>query len=360
MRARVTALVGLLVMATLITAPARAAPCVAPAIVQAHPAGARSVPAALVEELAAAVPALMAEAAARTGATSCAPVTITLLPAIEGAAALEPPWDLPSWAVGAAVPGQRRVVVAVTASGRRTDRERVLLHELAHIATRDAGGPGVPRWLDEGLARVIAGEHGADDLYVLARGRVADNLLPLSALEQTFPTRADLAALAYAQAGRAVSLLEAADALPRLLAALREGRSLDDALFFTVGRRLWQLELDVERSIPLWRAWAVLGSQTELALAAAALVCAWGGVRARRRVRQRIIAMTEPEGPSQNAMDLQSRSDRLGVGPSSGSAGAGGGLQRPPRESQGASQFAMHLERPLIIVRWTVSADGAS
>ena len=48
-----------------------------------------------------------------------------------------------------------------------------------------------------------------------------------------------------------------------------------------------------------------------LALAAAALVCAWGGVRARRRVRQRIIAMTEPE-------------------------------------------------RPLIIARWTVSADGAS
>ena len=50
-----------------------------------------------------------------------------------------------------------------------------------------------------------------------------------------------------------------------------------------------------------------------------------------------------PEGPSQNAMDLQSRSDRLGVGPASG---AGGGLQRPPRESQGAPHFAMHLESP--------------
>ena len=50
------------------------------------------------------------------------------------------------------------------------------------------------------------------------------------------------------------------------------------------------------------------------------------------------------EGPSQNAMDLQSRSDRLGVGPAAGSAGAGAGLKRPPRESQGASHFAMHLE----------------
>jgi hypothetical protein len=52
------------------------------------------------------------------------------------------------------------------------------------------------------------------------------------------------------------------------------------------------------------------------------------------------------EGPSQNAMALQSRSDRLGVGPASGSAGAGGGLRRPPREAQGASHFAMHLEPP--------------
>ena len=50
------------------------------------------------------------------------------------------------------------------------------------------------------------------------------------------------------------------------------------------------------------------------------------------------------EGPWQNAMDLQARSDRLGVDPASGAAGAGEDLKRPPRESQGASHFAMHLE----------------
>ncbi len=55
---------------------------------------------------------------------------------------------------------------------------------------------------------------------------------------------------------------------------------------------------------------------------------------------------SRPEGPSQNVMDLQARSDRLGVGPSSGAAVALGGLQRPPRESQGASHFAMHPEAP--------------
>ena len=272
---------------------ARAAPCVAPVLIQAYPAQGRVVPPVVVQELRATGSSLMAEAVARTGASSCAPVAVSLLPAIEGAASLDPPWNLPSWAAGAAVPEERRVVIAITASGRRTDRERVLLHELAHVAARDAGGSTVPRWLDEGIARVIAGEHGPEDLSVLARARVADAMLPLAALQRSFPARADLAALAYAQAGRAVSLLEAQDALPGVLAALREGRSVDDALFSTTGRRQWQLELDVERSIPLWRAWAVVGMETDLALASAALVCAWAGIRARRRVRQRMAALDD-------------------------------------------------------------------
>lgn len=293
MRALPGLIAGLLFVMGGFAAAAAADPCVAPVLLEAHPAGARAVPPVIVEEIAAAIPGLMAEAAARTGATSCAPVTVSLLPAIEGASSLDPPWELPLWAAGAAVPGERRVVIAITASGRRTDRERILLHELAHVATRDAGGPGVPRWLDEGIARVIAGEHGADDLSVLARARVADNLLPLAALEQGFPARADLAALAYAQAGRAVSLLEVDAALPRVLGALHDGSSVDDALFHTTGRRLWQLELDVERSIPLWRAWAVIGLETDLALAGAALVCAWAGIRARRRVRQRLAVLDD-------------------------------------------------------------------
>jgi hypothetical protein len=130
---------------------------------------------------------------------------------------------------------------------------------------------------------------------VLARARVGDHLLPLAALHQSFPARADLAALAYAQSGRAVSLLEGKDAVPRMLKGLKEGRSLDDALALATGRRMWQLELDVERSIPLWRAWAVVGMETDLALAVAALVCAWAGVRARRRVRERMAVLEDDD-----------------------------------------------------------------
>ncbi len=279
--------------------PVRADPCVAPVVVEGH-----GVPAHVVDELATIAPGLMARAAIRTGASSCAPVQVALLPGIEGAAHLDPPWVLPTWAAGAAVPEERRVVIAITANGRRQDRERILLHELAHVAVRDAArdeaAPNVhrvPRWLDEGIARVIAGEHGADDLSVLARARVADRMLPLAALEDGFPGRADLAQLAYAQSGRAVSLIEelGPEALPSLLAGIATGESVDEALFDATGRRTWQLELDVERSIPLWRAWAVVGFETDLALGAAGLMCAWAGIRSRRRYRQRLHALDDDE-----------------------------------------------------------------
>lgn len=268
---------------------AAADPCVAQVVVEGH-----GVPAHVVTEMQASADRSMARAMERTGSTICAPVAVALLPGIEGAIHLDPPWVLPSWAAGAAVPTERRIVIAITADGRRQDRERVLLHELAHVAARDAAaGTRLPRWLDEGIARVVAGEHGPEDLSVLARARVGDRLIPFAALEESFPGRADQAALAYAQSGRAVSLLEGEGALPDVLAGIARGLSVDDALAETIGRRSWQLERDVARSIPLWRAWAVVGFETDLALGAAALVCVWAGLRARRRFRDGLARLED-------------------------------------------------------------------
>lgn len=285
------ALVGL--AAPLAAEPTAAGPCRPPVHVVGH-----GVPAEVVTELSAQAPALFERVAARLDLGSCAAVQVELLPAIEGADRLEPPWRLPAWAAGAAVPAERRIVVAVTAQGQRQERERVLLHELAHVGVREAAGDAfVPRWLDEGFARVVAGEHSTGDLDVLARARVADRLVPLAALTDGFPRRADLAALAYAEAGRAVSLVEAErdGAVSLILARMRTGASVDDALAEVTGRRAWQLDVDVERSIPLWRAWAVVGLETDLALALGGLVCAWAGLRARRRLRARMVALDDAE-----------------------------------------------------------------
>src|SRR5690606_10989365 len=96
------------------------------------------------------------------------------------------------------------------------DRERVLLHELAHLAIADAAGGKVPRWFDEGASRRIAGEDGLDDDYVLAQARVGERLIPLEGLGYSFPGGQQQASVAYAVSGRAIELLEAEN--PRVVA----------------------------------------------------------------------------------------------------------------------------------------------
>ena len=261
----------------------------------------RGTPAGLADDLAAVAPAQWARVRQRLGLEGCDAVRVELLPAMEGAASLDPPWHLPHWAAGAADPRERRVVVAVTAAGERQDRERVLLHELAHLGVHEAsGGRPVPRWLDEGAARVIAGEHSTDDLDILARARVADQLLPLGALADVFPADRSAAALAYAEAGRAVSLIEGdhPGALRAVLAGLARDAPVDDALTAATGRSTWQLDLEIERSIPRWRAVAVLGRDLDVTYARAALLTAWAGVRARRQVRLRLAAMPRDAPPA--------------------------------------------------------------
>jgi hypothetical protein len=236
---------------------------------------------------------------ARLGSTRCDPFVITLVPAMADAPRLDPPWHLPTWAAGAAEPRARRIVVGVTVDGALQDRQRTLVHEVAHVVAAEAvGDRRLPRWLDEGIARVIAGEHGIEDLSRLAHARVGDRFLPLLALVDGFPPAAADAGLAYAEAGRAVSLLvgRTPDVLPRLLARIGAGHDVDDALVHVAGRATWQLDQDVRRSVSGWTALATVGIETDLAMAACAVVVVVVGVRARRRLRRRIESMDDAPG----------------------------------------------------------------
>ncbi|MDP2344725.1 MAG: peptidase MA family metallohydrolase [Deltaproteobacteria bacterium] len=244
---------------------------------------------------------------ARLGSESCAPITITLVPAMEDAPALDPPWHLPSWAAGAAVPRDRRIVVGVTSGRQVQQRETTLIHEIAHVVSNDAaGGRPLPRWLDEGIARVVAGEHGGSDLSVLARAHVSGQHFPLASLERGFPPRANDAALAYAEAGRAVSLIEGArpGAIAAVLARIKAGDDVDAALVAVTGRAIWQLDRDVQDSVSGFAAFAVLGAETDMAMAGCALVVAFAGVRARRRIRERMHALDDDDPARRPAPDV--------------------------------------------------------
>lgn len=270
-----------------------AAPCRPPLDVRGP-----EIPAAVTAEFAAAAHVAIDDVRARLGSESCAPVTITLVPAMEDAPQLDPPWHLPSWAAGAAVPRDRRVVVGVTSNGQVQRRHTTLVHELAHVVSNDAaGGHPLPRWLDEGIARVVAGEHGAADLSVLARARVAGRHFPLAALERGFPPGAADAALAYAEAGRAVSLIEGASpgGIAAVLARIQQGDDVDAALVHVTGRAVWQLDRDVQESVSGFAAFAVLGAETDLAMAGCGVVLAVAGLRARRRNRARLLALDDDD-----------------------------------------------------------------
>jgi hypothetical protein len=238
---------------------------------------------------------------ARLGVTSCDPVRVELLPGIEEAQTLDPPWHLPPWAAGAAEPQDHRIVVAVTAGRQRQDRERVLVHELAHEGVHEAAGNHtVPRWFDEGVARSIADEDRDVDDRALAHAHLGNHWLPLLALVDGFPPLSSDATLAYAIAGRAVRLMEdhgGPHAVARVLAQVHDGVPFDDALVDVTGRRTWQLDLDVQRSVTTWRALALLGRETDVAYGLASVLVVVGGARARRRVRERMVALGDLHDP---------------------------------------------------------------
>jgi hypothetical protein len=242
------------------------------------------------------------QAARYTGATDCAPIAVHLVPDNAAARALLPAWHLPPWAAGAARPSERTIVLTVHNEGVRQDRERVFIHELAHLAVAAAaGGERVPRWFDEGIARRLAGEDGQNDDEVLARARLAGQLLLLEGLERSFPGSQAAAAVAYGVSARALSLLEqekGKGVVNAVLARVSAGEPFEEALVAESGRPTWRWSAEVERSVQRWHAWVTVLKDADLVFAFGALLLVVGGVRARRQVKRRLWEMGEEEGLS--------------------------------------------------------------
>lgn len=276
----------------------------APVVVQGHGQVAH-----LAEELQGRAKGLYEDAARYTGAEDCAPIQVHLTQDNVAARALLPAWHLPPWAAGAARPDERTIVLTVHNEGLRQDRERVLVHELAHLAVAAAAKEPrrVPRWFDEGVARRLAGEDGQDDDAVLARAKLGGRLLLLEGLEKSFPGSQASAAIAYAVSGRAIELLETEhgdDVVRRVLARVSAGEKFDDALKAESGIATWQLTGRVERSVTTWHAWMTVMKDVDVFLGLGGFLLVLAGWRARRRVRERIEAMPDYGGPEHDAPGL--------------------------------------------------------
>jgi hypothetical protein len=123
---------------------------------------------------------------------------------------LGPTEDVPSYAP-AVVFSKERLVVTSLGSPRSlepTDLATTLRHALAHAALDEAADhKPVPLWLHEGYAVHVAGDAAAMRAEALVVATLKKRLIPLAALESSFPPDAPETSLAYAEAADLVRFL---------------------------------------------------------------------------------------------------------------------------------------------------------
>jgi hypothetical protein len=212
---------------------------------------------------------------------------------------------LPGYASGVALPESGVIMLTFAAPGSwmRPDMERVLVHELSHVALyRAAGGHDVPRWFSEGVAIHQSGEHSIARVRSLWEGSARGDLIALDELSGRFPASEGQVDLAYAQAADLVGHMLEGDAGPgrfrTLVSGLRAGQPFEQALLAAYRVTLQQLERQ-------WRAQlirrfgnlpAILSGLT-VVWAIGAVLLVYGYVQVRRRQRTTLKRWAIEEAP---------------------------------------------------------------
>jgi tetratricopeptide (TPR) repeat protein len=133
----------------------------------------------------------------------------------------------PSWAA-AAYDGRIRIPV-MGALRNPAELDRIVTHEYVHALVQQMY-PGVPGWLNEGLATLM---ESGDRTWLTGRLRSAGALIPLNSLDEAFRTAdGDEAALAYAQSyvGARILSQRLGANFPVFLQYVSNGTALDQAL----------------------------------------------------------------------------------------------------------------------------------
>lgn len=167
-------------------------------------------------------------------------VHIFVAPSQEDFFALQP-GSAPDWADGTAYPHRGLVFLRAprVRAGSAEPLEQVLDHELAHILLgRAFGARPVPRWLQEGVAQLVAREYTMELTDRIGAGMFGDDLLSLEELTAGFPADPLRAQLAYAQSADFVAFLinqHGQEALHGIIREMAGGTTFAAAVRATTG-----------------------------------------------------------------------------------------------------------------------------
>lgn len=201
----------------------------------------------------------------------------------------------PAWAAGVAYPAYGLMLLRTdrsTAAFGEGSLETVFRHELVHLLLGDLfGETSAPRWFDEGLARLMAREASIEQWVQLSQAVMMDRLIPFSVLETRFPQAPTSAELAYAQSREFLNYLIqrfGPEIIPGLVAELRQGQTLNEALWTRAQFGLKNLERQWHDHLDANYAWlSALGGGMTLLWGVAAILLVLGYVRKKDQRKER-------------------------------------------------------------------------
>ncbi len=159
------------------------------------------------------------------------------------------PGRMPDWADGSAWPSLGWIYLKSPRirDGTASPLETVLDHEIVHVLLGRAFYPRpVPRWLQEGMAQILAREFTPDKTKALARGVLGKNLIGLHELSRGFPKNGARAHLAYAQSADLVAYISSTygkEALPTLVREMAKGEQFEMAIRIATSKSIDEVDL---------------------------------------------------------------------------------------------------------------------
>ena len=211
------------------------------------------------------------------------------------------PGTPPNWADGTAWPTAGLIYLRSPSirGGTASPLEQVLDHEIAHVLLGQAfGARRVPRWLQEGVAQLVAREYTPQVTDRIGQGMFGDNLIPLDSLTRGFPDDPIQARLAYAQSADLVAYINnqaGPEAMGVLIREMASGRPFGAALKVATGMTSDELETAWLARLDTSMLWLRPLVSDTVILSGAGIAFFVLGIATLRRRRQQLAAMAEDE-----------------------------------------------------------------